>query len=83
MNASFSLLMVLQGYFSPFLIYLTLINLSLLKINNGTHFVCKEPYRIFFGAKIIEVMIEIYPLLDRNMGGIQEYQKLVTPNLDQ
>ena len=37
----------------------------------------------FFGAKVLEVMIEIYPLLDGNMGGVQEYQKLVTPNLDQ
>lgn len=36
-----------------------------------------------FCAKIIEVMIEIYPLLDGNIGGIQEYQQLVTQNLNQ
>lgn len=31
---------------------------------------------------MIEVMREIYPLLDRNIGGIQEYQQLFNQNLN-
>lgn len=46
-------------------------------------FCLKETRWNIFCAKVIEVIIETYPLLDRITGGIQEYQQPATQNLEQ